>query len=119
VADIVAAAVAGDEAAMRGLRTVGDWLGIGVVNLVNIFNPDVVVFGGTLREILPLVRDSVQAELSGSLTAPGDHVLLALPALGDDSTLLGAAETAFVPLLDDPLGVVSAPKRRGRTRATA
>ena len=121
VADIVADAVAGNAAAMRGLVAVGSWLGIGVVNLVNIFNPDVVVFGGTLREILPVVRDGVQAELSGSLTAPGDHVVLALPALGDDSTLLGAAESAFAPLLDDPLGVVTAPKRRsgGRSRATA
>ena len=29
-------------------------------------------------------------------------------ALGDDSTLLGAAENAFAPLLDDPLGVIAA-----------
>jgi len=42
------------------------------------------------------------------LTAPGEHVVLALPALGDDSTLLGAAESAFAPLLDDPLGVIAA-----------
>jgi len=34
-------------------------------------------------------------------------VVLALPALGDDSTLLGAAESAFAPLLDDPLGVIA------------
>ena len=89
------------------LRSVGTWLGIGVANLVNVFNPDVVVFGGTLREILPATRDTVQAELSGALRAPQEHVLLSLPALGDDSTLLGAAETAFAPLLDDPLGVIA------------
>jgi predicted NBD/HSP70 family sugar kinase len=108
VTDIVAAAAAGDKAARRGLRTVGSWLGVGVANLVNIFNPDVVVFGGTLREILPATRAEVEAALAGSLTAPGEHVLLALPALGDDSTLLGAAETAFAPLLDDPLGAIAA-----------
>jgi hypothetical protein len=49
--------------------------------------------------------------------APGEHVVLALPALGDDSTLLGAAETAFAPLLDDPLGVIAA--GRGTRLATA
>jgi predicted NBD/HSP70 family sugar kinase len=120
VTDIVAEALAGDAEMRAGLDQVGGWLGIGVVNLVNIFNPDVVVFGGTLRELLPVVRDRVQRELSDSLTAPGDHVVLALPALGDDSTLLGAAEIAFAPLLDDPLGVVSAPRRKtGRARATA
>ena len=101
----------------RASRVVGDWLGVGVANLVNILNPDVVVFGGTLREILPAVRGSVEAALSSALTAPGEHVVLALPALGDDSTLLGAAETAFAPLLDDPLGVIAA--GRGTRLATA
>ena len=94
VVEIVARAAAGDKAAAKGLRTVGAWLGVGVANLVNILNPDVVVFGGTLREILPATRDAVTEAVSGALTAPGEHVLLALPALGDDSTLLGAAESA-------------------------
>ena len=108
VSGIVAAAGAGDKNARKGLHTVGGWLGVGVANLVNIFNPDVVVFGGTLREILPATRTEVEAQLAGSLTAPGEHVVLALPALGDDSTLLGAAESAFAPLLDDPLGAIAA-----------
>jgi predicted NBD/HSP70 family sugar kinase len=106
VTAIVSAAADGDKAARKGLRTVGNWLGVGVANLVNIFNPDVVVFGGSLREILPVTRDSVEAALHGALMAPSEHVVLALPALGDDSTLLGAAEQAFAPLLDDPLGLL-------------
>ena len=117
VAEIVARAAAGDKAAVRGLRVVGDWLGVGVANLVNILNPDVVVFGGTLREIFPAVRGTVEEALSSSLLAPGEHVVLALPALGDDSTLLGAAENAFAPLLEDPLGVIAA--GRGTRLATA
>jgi predicted NBD/HSP70 family sugar kinase len=112
VAQIVARAAGGDREAMKGLKRVGEWLGVGVANLVNIFNPDVVVFGGTLREIFPATRDQVLAALSGALTAPGEHVVLALPALGDDSILLGAAETAFAPLLADPLGVVLAGQGR-------
>jgi len=108
VVEIVARAAAGDKRAAKGLGVVGEWLGVGVANLVNILNPDVVVLGGTLREILPAVRGSVEEALSSALRAPGEHVVLALPALGDDSTLLGAAETAFAPLLDDPLGVIAA-----------
>jgi len=119
VAEIVARATAGDKAAAKGLRVVGDWLGVGVANLVNILNPDVVVFGGTLREILPFVRGSVEKALSGALMAPGEHVVLALPALGDDSTLLGAAETAFAPLLDDPLGVIAAGREARLSHASA
>ncbi len=120
VEEIVARAAAGDKVARRGLRSVGRWLGIGVSNLVNIFNPDVVVFGGSLREILPATRDLVEDAVHGALTAPGEHVLLALPALGDDSTLLGAAEAAFTALLDDPLGAVSGHgARHARTAAGA
>jgi predicted NBD/HSP70 family sugar kinase len=120
VEEIVARAAAGDKAARRGLRSVGRWLGIGVANLVNIFNPDVVVFGGSLREILPATRNLVEDAVHGALTAPGEHVLLALPALGDDSTLLGAAEAAFTALLDDPLGAVSGHgARSARTAAGA
>ena len=117
VAEIVARAAAGDKVAAKGLHTVGEWLGVGVANLVNILNPDVVVFGGTLREILPATRATVAAAVSGALAAPGEHVVLALPALGDDSTLLGAAEQAFAPLLEDPLGVIAA--GRGGRLATA
>ena len=117
ISDIVSRAEAGDEAAVRGLAVIGNWLGMGVANLVNIFNPDVVVFGGTLREILPATRGAVTSALTGALAAPGEHVVLALPALGDDSVLLGAAESAFAPLLIDPIGVVAAGKRKARRLA--
>jgi len=119
VSEIVARAATGDKVAAKGLRVVGDWLGVGVANLVNILNPDVVVFGGTLREILPVVRGSVEEALSSALMAPGEHVVLALPALGDDSTLLGAAETAFAPLLEDPLGVIAAGRGSRLAHASA
>jgi len=112
VQDIVARAAAGDKVAQKGLKRVGEWLGIGVGNLVNIFNPDVVVFGGTLREVLPATRDQVELMVAESLPAPREHVQLSLPALGGDSTLVGAAEAAFEPLLHDPLAVVGSVQRR-------
>jgi len=36
----------GDADALALLADLGAWLGIGLVNVVNIFNPDVVVIGG-------------------------------------------------------------------------
>jgi predicted NBD/HSP70 family sugar kinase len=106
-ADIVAAAATGDKVAAKAVRSAGRWLGVGVANLVNIFNPDVIIFGGALRDVLPATRDQVTDRLSRALSAPAEHVLLALPGLGDDSTLLGAAEVAFEPLLSDPLGTLA------------
>ena len=90
-----------------GCARSGRWLGIGVANLVNVFNPEVIVFGGLTRAVFPLMEPSVRAELAGALTAPRGQVRLALPGLGADSSLVGAAELAFAPLLSDPLGALS------------
>ena len=103
-----------------GCKRVGHWLGVGIANLVNVFNPEVVVFGGVLRQLLPATEAMVRTELAYALAAPREQVRLALPQLGGDATLLGAAESAFAPLLDDPLGVLargSADTTQGRTRA--
>jgi len=117
--DVLAAALAGDRQARAGLRRVGHWLGIGIANLVNVFNPEVVVFGGVLRQLLPATESFVRTELSLALAAPREQVRLALPELGGDATLLGAAELAFAPLLDDPMGTLArgADTVQRRTRA--
>jgi predicted NBD/HSP70 family sugar kinase len=85
------------------LCDIGRWLGIGVVNLVNIFNPQMIVFGGTTRGVFALTEPAVRAALSRALAAPRAQVRLSIAALGADSTVLGAAELAFGSLLDNPL----------------
>ena len=102
--EILAASADGSRAAKAAVRRIGRWLGVGVANLVNLFNPEVVVFGGLTRTLFPVLEPYVRAELATALTAPRDQVRLELPGLGADSSLLGAAELAFAPLLTDPLG---------------
>ncbi|HEY7858820.1 MAG TPA: ROK family protein [Candidatus Nanopelagicales bacterium] len=114
--DVVAAALSGDVVARRALDKVGHWLGVGVGNLVNVFNPEVVVFGGTLREVFVMSETAVRRSLSASLRAPLEQVRLELPELGDDSTLIGAAEAAFAPLLDDPLSAAVIRQSSARIR---
>lgn len=101
---VVDAAARGDALAQAGLRQVGDWLGFGVANLVNIFNPEMVIFGDGLREIYIAAAAQVRSRLNrNGLHACREHVRLRTPALGEDAALLGAAELAFEPLLADPL----------------
>ncbi|MFL6116525.1 MAG: ROK family protein [Catenulispora sp.] len=103
---MVAAARAGDARSVAAVRHIGGWLAIGIGNLVSVLNPEVVILGGMFREVFPLVREQVLAALSGGgLQPPRRDVRFVLPGLGADSTLLGAAELAFAPLLEDPLGV--------------
>jgi predicted NBD/HSP70 family sugar kinase len=101
---VVDAAARGDTAARDAVHEVGDWLGFGVANLVNIFNPEMVIFGGGLREVYLAAAAPVRSRLNrNGLHACREHVRLRTPVLGDDAALLGAAEVAFEPLLDDPL----------------
>jgi predicted NBD/HSP70 family sugar kinase len=101
---VVDAASRGDAVAQAAVRQVGDWLGFGVANLVNIFNPETVVFGGTLRDVYLAAAAQVRSRINrNSLPACREHVRLRTPELGDDAALIGAAELAFQRLLADPL----------------
>ncbi|TDD11534.1 ROK family transcriptional regulator [Nonomuraea deserti] len=98
----------GDPAAQEALHQVGDWLGIGVANLINLFNPGMVVFGGMLRDMYPGAAAQVRARIAANvLPVARERVRLRTSALGDDATLVGAAELGFSDLLADPLGVLT------------
>ena len=93
-----------DMVAVAALDHVARWLGRGCALVVNALNPEVVILGGSLAEILSAAGETVRAEMkAAALAAPFEGVRLVVPALGPDSTLLGAAELAFEVLLDDPL----------------
>ncbi|MCX4389501.1 ROK family protein [Micromonospora peucetia] len=98
------AADRGDLRAQTAVRQAGDWLGFGVANLVNIFNPEMVIFGGGLRDLYLASAAQVRSRLNSvALPACLEHVRLRTPKLGDDAALIGAAELAFERLLADPL----------------
>src|SRR5690606_34482652 len=93
------------NAALRGVARA---LGSGIANIVNIFNPEVIILGGVLRDLYPVVASEVErAVYEGALVAPGEQATITLPTLGADSVLLGAAELAFEPLLEDPAAVLA------------
>ena len=107
VADVLEAAASGDRKARAAIDEAGEWLGLGLANLVNLFNPEVIVLGGHLRLLLPLVSAAVYRQVHHALPASRDQVRVEVPALNGDSTLLGAAETAFEELLIDPIAVIA------------
>ena len=94
------------------LRAVGRDLGAGIASAVNLLNPQVVVLGGYFRSLYPLVRAEVDDTVrSRALVAPNELVRIALPTLGADSVLVGAAEVAFAGLLADPVAGLSRAQR--------
>jgi len=90
-AHVTQAAHAGDAVARRIMRQVGEYIGVGVVNLLHLFNPRLVIIGGGVAmgagELLfGPIREVVQ-ERAMEIYRPTRIV----PAdLGDDVGLLGA-----------------------------
>lgn len=114
---IVVAAQAGDSRCRASLDKFGLWLGIGLRNVVGVVNPEVVVLGGHLGMLLPEVRAIVDAQLRALMPSSREQTRIVAASLGHDSTLVGAAEAAFAPLLTDPLQTLasaSTPARQGR-----
>jgi predicted NBD/HSP70 family sugar kinase len=104
IAAVFADAAAGDERASSAVRAVAAALGRTIASLVNVLNPERVLLGGSFTEIFQLAEtEMLQALDSYTMGDSRNGVQLCTPRLGDDSSLLGAAELAFAALLADPL----------------
>lgn len=109
VAEVITAARSGETRAAEALTDVAGWVGVGLRAVINVFNPDVIVLGGTLAQIWDEADDVVDAAVQRAAPlAPREEVTITSARLGLDSPLVGAAELAFARLLDDPQGVGSA-----------
>ena len=108
VAAVFEAAAAGELRAAAAVRTVAVWLGRCLANVVNCFNPQAIVVGGSLAEVVRLDRAAVEAELDRrAMAAARAAVQVLLPGLDQDSALIGAAELAFQALLTSPDSLVA------------
>ena len=85
------------------MDAVAHWAGIGLANLVNCLNPEMVVLGGLLADLLELAGAEMRTQMRAGLVTPAHlGVQLVAPKLGAESVLLGAAEVALEPILSDP-----------------
>lgn len=87
------AAAAGDALALAVVAQAGEWLGLGLVNLLHLFNPAAIVLGGSVMKLGDLLLDPARMTLRGHALYEGflPPNLLRRAALGDDACLLGAA----------------------------
>ncbi|WP_274364242.1 ROK family protein [Paenibacillus thermotolerans] len=92
---LMEAAECGNEIAIRRFETVGYYLGTGIANVMNGFNPEMVVVGNRLslagKWIKPALLQAVQRR---SLRFHSKEVRIEFAALGTDSTALGSASLA-------------------------
>ena len=100
---ILQAADAGDAEALGALSETGSALGLGVANLVNIFNPEMVVVGGLLgaagRHLLPAVEKAVAKTTLPELQ---QQARILLSAFGPDASVMGAVALVIEAILSNP-----------------
>lgn len=110
-ARVLARLARGDVAARRTRDRLSRSFARGLAGVVNVVDPEVVLLGaGLWRELWPVLADDVLPWLRRLVLPALAGSVQVLPAgLGEDSTLVGAAELAFEPLLADPLAAVALP----------
>jgi glucokinase len=85
-------AEAGDPVALDALRAIGRNLGIGLANVVNIFNPEVVVIGGGVIGAGELLLEPAREVMRQRALAPNRDDVRVVPAkMGPEAGMIGAA----------------------------
>lgn len=89
---VAEAARGGDRLASDIIRRAALALGVGLVNIANIFNPEMIVIGGGMSKMGELLLAPAREVVMGRAFELCTRVLQVVPArLGDDGGLLGAA----------------------------
>ncbi len=78
------------------MKEMGRMLGIGIANLINIFNPEMIVIGGGVKDAWPLFIDAVQEEVARrAFEVPAKRTRIVPSLLGDDAGMVGSAAVAL------------------------
>lgn len=97
------AASAGDPVAYESIAQCSHLFGVGVMNLINTFNPQLIVIGGALGRIigpfLPIIETVINQQAFRALT---DNVEIKISRLGEDACVMGAIASVLDVVLTDP-----------------
>ncbi len=101
IARVLADSRSGRRPAGDAVRVVAGRLGSGLATIVNVLDPRMIIVGGLLEQVLRQCGGEVDAAMGRQLTpAARAAVTVCPPGLGEDSSLLGAAELGYDELLD-------------------
>jgi glucokinase-like ROK family protein len=101
--DVIQAAEMDDQIAVKALQEAAFYLGIGIANLVNLFNVEVVVLGGALNKASGLIIEDVKKIALENTLAPGREQLEIIPsAHGADACIMGTIALVLDDFLRDP-----------------
>lgn len=93
---VTAAAEDGDLMARQAFASVGDWLGVGLANLVAAFDPEVIVIGGGVSVAGDRLLEPARTALTRSLVGAAHRVVppVLQARFGAEAGVVGAADLA-------------------------
>lgn len=103
--DIIAQAAAeGDSVARESTERMCRLFAEGVMNLINTFNPQLIVIGGalsrTIRPFVHIIEESLARQKFRALT---DDVAIRVSELGDDACVMGAVAAVLDVVFENPV----------------
>lgn len=94
--EVFEAAQKGDKIALKVFNEMGSYLGLGLVNLVNLFNPEKIVIGGKVSRAWNFfIERAKEVVWQRAMKGQREKVEIVQTECGDDAGILGAAYTAL------------------------
>jgi glucokinase len=94
--DVYQSAMKGDKVAREVFEVMGEYLAVGLINLINILNPEMIVVAGGLANAWELFAPAMHRRIGQrSLPSRSLRAEIVPGECGDDAGLLGAARLAF------------------------
>ncbi len=94
-----------------------DALAVGVANLVNIFNPQIVILSGFLASLFKFDHDRLLEEFrKHALVASQEEVVVTPGKLNANLLMVGAAELPIYKMLENPTSISDMPLIKGRKK---
>lgn len=95
--DILKAANKGDQFSIEILEEAGRYLGIGIAMLINIFNPEKIIIGGTFTQVASYILDVAKSNaMKHSLTQLNKSVNFEISNLRHSASALGVARLTAI-----------------------
>jgi glucokinase len=90
------AAKLGDLEARNIFNEMGRFLGLGLVNLIHLFNPEKIIIGGKVSQAWDwFIRSTMETIKERAMKEPREKVEIVQALYGDDAGMLGAAYSAL------------------------
>ena len=96
-ADILQGARTGDGVSISVVRDTAKYIGMAVANLATMFDPEIIVLGGSIASSGDIMLDPIRVETTRRIPPQmAEQLRVELSTLGDDAIAIGAARSASI-----------------------